>query len=212
LLGIDTATAATCVAVYDGVQVLAEQTTVDPRRHAEVLGPAIAEVMRGAGAAIRDLTAVAVGVGPGPYTGLRVGVATATSIADALGVPAYGVCTLDAFAWQAGAGDELTVVTDARRREVFWATYDVAGARTDGPSVSRPVDVTVRGRVVGPGAVLYADAFAHATGPDQLSAGALCALAGERLRNGLPLEPPRPLYLRRPDTAPPQPVKAVLQT
>ena len=212
LLGIDTATAATTVAVHDGSAVVAEVTTVDARRHAEVLGPAVADVVRRAGAQMRDLTAIVVGVGPGPYTGLRVGVATATSLADALAVPAYGVCTHDVLAHQVGPGGELTVMTDARRREVFWATYTADGVRRSGPSVNRPAEVDVHGRAVGPGALLYADVFADASGPGEISAGALCALAVERLRADQAFEPPRPLYLRRPDTAAPQPVKAVLQS
>jgi tRNA threonylcarbamoyl adenosine modification protein YeaZ len=210
LLGIDTATAATTVALSDGVRVLAESTTTDPRRHAEVLGPAIDEVLHVAGARAADLTAVGVGVGPGPYTGLRVGVATATALADALHVPAYGICSLDVLAHQAGP-DETTVVTDARRREVFWAQY-AGGVRVEGPAVNRPADVPIAGRVVGPGALLYADFFEAVHPPHELSAAALCELVCVRLRSDAALAAPRPIYLRRPDTAPPSAVaKAVLQ-
>lgn len=196
LLGMDTATAATSVAAYDGALALAECTTVDPRRHAEVLANAIADVLRRAGATARDLTAVGVGVGPGPYTGLRVGVATATALADALGVPVHGACTLDVLAQQ--AGPPCTVVTDAKRGEVFWASYDENGNRVAGPFVTRPADVTATGRVVGPDATV--------------SAAALCELVAARLRDGGELPAARPIYLRRPDTAAPGPPKQLLAT
>jgi tRNA threonylcarbamoyl adenosine modification protein YeaZ len=208
LLGIDTATTATSVAVCDDAVSLAEVTTVDPRRHAEVLGPAIREVLQRADVSTAQLDAIAVGVGPGPYTGLRVGVAAAVALADALGVPARGLCTLDVLSLQSGLAEPHTAVTDARRREVFWATYDSAGARVNGPFVSRPSDVTPHGRVVGPGALLYADAFGDVAGPEQLSASWLCALATTA---GAELLPARPIYLRRPDTAEPAMPKPVLQ-
>ena len=214
LLGLDTATSATSVAAYDGTDVRGEITTVDARRHAELVGPAINDLLRNSGVAAGDITAVAVGVGPGPYTGLRVGVATAVALADALGVPVHGVCTLDVLDRQAGHGEPLTVVTDARRREVFWATYDAAGARTAGPFVSRPAAVAANavGRVVGPATQLYADVFGGAAPPFDLSAGALCALVADRLDRGVPLLPARPIYLRRPDTAAPVAAKPVLQS
>jgi tRNA threonylcarbamoyl adenosine modification protein YeaZ len=213
LLGIDTATSATSVAAYDGEQVIAEVTTLDGRRHAELLGPAVSDVLRKSGVGVNGISAVAVGVGPGPYTGLRVGVATAVALGDALGVHVHGVCSLDALARQAGDGGPLTVVTDARRREVFWATYDATGERTAGPFVSKPAEAAASalGRIVGPGTQMYADVFGTASASLQLSAGALCALVADRLDRGQLLLPARPIYLRRPDTAPPSVAKPVLQ-
>lgn len=212
LLGIDTATPATTVAAFDGGQALAERVVVDARRHAEVLVPAIAATLDAAGVQARDLSAIAVGVGPGPYTGLRVGVATAVALGDALGCPVHGICSLDVLAAQAGLGDPLTVVTDARRREVFWASYDAAGGRIAGPAVGRPGDVaaTVTGRVVGPGALMYAAAFGDVSGPDRPSAAVLCALVAQRLASGETLLPALPVYLRRPDATVPGAPKPVL--
>lgn len=213
LLGLDTATPATTVAVYDGAQVVAERTTVDARRHAELLGAAIHDVLGDAGVTAGDLTGVAVGVGPGPYTGLRVGVATAASLADALGVPVHGVCSLDVLAAAAGPGAPVTVVTDARRREVFWASYDANGMRIAGPAVGRPSDAAamVTGRAIGPGAVMYAAAFGDVAGPEQMSAGVLCGLVAQRLPANGELLAARPIYLRRPDIAEPAARKPVLQ-
>ena len=144
VLAFDTATPAVTVALYDGTHVLAETTTVDARRHGELLAPSIDAVLTEGGASRLDVTAVAAGTGPGPYTGLRVGLVTARVLGSALGVPVYGVCTLDVIAADAAAaagGREFIVATDARRREVYWARYDASGRRLDGPAVGIPADV-----------------------------------------------------------------------
>ena len=98
LLAFDTATPAVTVALHDGQRVLAEASTVDARRHGELLAPSIAKVIAEAGAEPRDLTGIAVGVGPGPFTGLRVGVVTARVFGRTLGIGVHGLCTLDALA------------------------------------------------------------------------------------------------------------------
>ena len=144
LLAFDTATPAVTVALHDGTHVLAETTTVDARRHGELLASSIDAVLTEAGAGRLDITAVAAGTGPGPYTGLRAGLVTARVLGSALGVPVYGVCTLDVIAADAAAaarGGEFIVATDARRREVYWARYDAQGGRLDGPAVGTPADV-----------------------------------------------------------------------
>ncbi|WP_407913143.1 tRNA (adenosine(37)-N6)-threonylcarbamoyltransferase complex dimerization subunit type 1 TsaB [Kitasatospora sp. NE20-6] len=213
LLAFDTATPAVTAAVHDGTAVLAESYEVDARRHGELLLPTIDTVLRSAGVDKRALTAVAVGVGPGPYTGLRVGLVTAAALGDALGVPVHGVCTLDAIAHQArteGMAGAFTAATDARRKEVYWASYDADGTRTAGPSVDRPGDLVPPARSVGAGALLYPDAFPGATGPAHVSAGALAAFAAAELAAGRDLLPNAPLYLRRPDAQVPAGYKAVL--
>jgi tRNA threonylcarbamoyladenosine biosynthesis protein TsaB len=138
LLGLDTATPAVTVALHDGVQPLAQLVTVDAHRHAELLAPAIAKVIADAGASQRDLTGIVAGVGPGPYTGLRVGLVTARVLGAALGIPVFGLCSLDAIAADVTGGGEgpdsdFLVASDARRRELYWARYDSAGRRTFGP-------------------------------------------------------------------------------
>jgi tRNA threonylcarbamoyl adenosine modification protein YeaZ len=156
VLAFDTATPAVTVALHDGTHVLAEITTVDARRHGELLASSIDAMLAEAGAGRLDITAVAAGTGPGPYTGLRVGLVTARVLGSALGVPVYGVCTLDVLAAgvaSAGtaAGRGFVVATDARRREVYWARYDAGGRRLDGPAVGFPADVAgtvVAGTVV----------------------------------------------------------------
>ena len=210
LLAFDTATPAVTVAVYDGEQVVAERTTVDAMRHGELLAPEITSVLSEAGLVRQDLTAVAVGVGPGPFTGLRVGLMTARTLAAVLQIPVYGVCTLDVLAAEAvdtGTVDgPFHVATDARRKEVYWASYDADGTRLSGPEVLKPATVATDGPVVGRGAVLYPEAFPDGRGPENPTAGVLArAVAEERVK----LYDPEPLYLRRPDIAEPHKPKRV---
>ena len=84
------------------------------------------------------MDAVVCGTGPGPFTGLRVGMVTAAALGHALGGRCYRVCTLDAIAADAPCTEPLLVVTDARRREVYWAAYDPTGDALDGPTCSPP--------------------------------------------------------------------------
>jgi tRNA threonylcarbamoyladenosine biosynthesis protein TsaB len=197
LLALDTATPAVTVALADGDRVLASRSTVDARRHGELLAPAIAAVLDEAGVDRRSLTRVAVGVGPGPFTGLRVGLVTARTLGAVLEIPVVGVCTLDAIALQSGLDGVFRVVTDARRKQVHWAAYETDGGlrRVDGPHVDLPADVAWDGPAVGAGAEMYAEHFPGHRSPEHVSAVAMSAWVA----SGLPLLAPDPLYLRRPD-------------
>ncbi|WP_030482922.1 tRNA (adenosine(37)-N6)-threonylcarbamoyltransferase complex dimerization subunit type 1 TsaB [Nocardioides aequoreus] len=201
LLAFDTATSRVTVALHDGDRVVAAYDADEAMRHGEMLAPGIERVLAEAGATVADLDGVAVGVGPGPFTGLRVGLVTARMLALTRGLAVHGVCTLDVIAAEAAreGGDELTVVTDARRKEVYLASYG-GGRRVWGPEVVRPEDARLHGRVVGRGGALYPDAFPGATGPEHPSA----AVMAEVVQGGeVELLPAEPLYLRRPDAAEP---------
>jgi tRNA threonylcarbamoyl adenosine modification protein YeaZ len=203
-----------------GLRLLAAQVTVDARRHGELLAPAIAATLAAAGRTAGELTAVVAGLGPGPYTGLRVGLVTAAALADAVGVPVYGVCSLDAVALsvvgRAPAAGRLLAATDARRREVYWASYDERGVRVAGPAVDRPAELAARlaglgvTAMCGAGARQYAEALALPLLPAEHPAPlALAALARDRVLAGAPADPVVPLYLRRPDAVEPGRPKAV---
>ena len=209
VVGFDTATPAVSVALHDGERVVSEAFAADGRRHGELLAPMIAKVMADAGAARADLTAVAVGVGPGPYTGLRVGVVTARVLGAVLGLPVHGVCSLDVIAAAVPSGREFLVATDARRREVYWARYDAAGRRLEGPRVGRADSIpgAADWPAAGNGARLYPEAFGEVTGPAYPDARTLCAIVAGQL--AAPLLAPEPLYLRRPDAREPGPPKRV---
>jgi tRNA threonylcarbamoyl adenosine modification protein YeaZ len=202
LLAFDTSTPAVTVALHDGVQVLATHTVVDARRHGELLAPGIAQVLAETNTSASDLTGIAVGVGPGPFTGLRIGLMTARAMGDALAIPVTGVCTLDVIAAAVAATEPFLVATDARRREVYWATYDANGVRIDGPHVERPAAVEWQGRAYGAGALMYPDAFVDARQPEYPDAGVLASMVANGSATVLP---PDPLYLRRPDAVEPSP-------
>jgi tRNA threonylcarbamoyl adenosine modification protein YeaZ len=241
VLVVDTSTPAVTAAAVDlsaTPRLLAAEVTLDARRHGELLTPSIAAALATAGVNAADLAAVVAGLGPGPYTGLRVGLVTAAALSDALGIPAYGVCSLDGIAGAALAGarsegaraagptvaadpavravDLLLAATDARRREVYWATYDGDGGCVDGPGVDRPADLAARlaergvAAMAGAGARMYADVLAlPLLDPDHPDPVALAAAAADRVRGGAPADPLTPLYLRRPDAAEPGRPKAL---
>jgi len=227
VVGFDTATPAVSVALHDGERVVSEAVAADGRRHGELLAPMIAKVLADAGASRTDLTAVAVGVGPGPYTGLRVGVVTARVLGAVLGIPVHGVCSLDVIAAATVSsgqpGREFLVATDARRKEVYWARYDAAGGRLEGPLVGGAASIPGAAglAVAGSGGRLYPEAFGEAIGPaypdartlGMIVAGAIVAgqLGGQAAAPSppVPLLAADPLYLRRPDAKKPGPPKRV---
>jgi len=224
VLALDTSGAAVTVALHDGTSVVAGRSTLDVRRHAELLAPSVTAVLDEAGASRTDVSAVAVGVGPGPFTGLRAGLVTARVLGLALGVEVVGVCSLDALALQVarelpGEADAagFAVATDARRHELYWALYERASEpdgvprRVSGPAVTAPTALPDGVPVAGRGATLYPDDFAHPQGPLDVDAGAVAELAVRGLSSGgADLLPAEPLYLRRPDAAPPGARKRVL--
>jgi tRNA threonylcarbamoyl adenosine modification protein YeaZ len=217
-IGIDTATAQTTVALVqvsgdDGsVVLLAEAQHSDARRHGEVLPQLIAQVVRDTGHRPADLDAVVVGVGPGAYTGLRVGIATAVALGQTLSIPVLGGVTVDAIAFEYALTTPFSVVTDARRREYYLATYDDYRTPRDRPRVAAPqavIDHVSGVDVVAPSGtpeVVGVD-FVVVGAP---RASALCAVANDRLNRDIPTEPVQPLYLRRPDAAVAHAPKSVL--
>ena len=190
VLALDTSAAVAVALTDDAGVVLAQRSDAQQRHHAELLTPMIADVLAEAGVDRRELTAVVVGTGPAPFTGLRVGLVTARTLALALGIPVHGVPSLDAVAARASrvlpGGTDVLVATDARRREVYWALYRLVEAgRIDvlvAPEVAGAGDVAADPRsagalVIGRGASLYADAFTRRT--DAASPGLVMAVAGE---------------------------------
>jgi tRNA threonylcarbamoyladenosine biosynthesis protein TsaB len=198
LLAIETATDLVGVAVLGPDGGVVERSHVGGRLHAELLAPAIEEACALSGCVMGDVDALAVDVGPGLFTGLRVGVATAKALGQALGLGVLGVTSLDILA--AGARElagaprasRVVAVVDARRHEVFAAAYsfgedgaagpvDPADVREDRSEALSPeelvawLDVLASDGpvlVVGDGAVRYLELLAPRTGLD-------CGLAGE---------------------------------
>ena len=202
LLAFDTATPVITVAVHDGSRIVGEASGEGAMAHGELLAPAIRDAMAQAGAAMADLTDVAVGVGPGPFTGLRVGVVTALTLASTLRLTPHGVCSLDIVAADVQVEGEFLVATDARRKEVYWARYGADHVRLDGPHVLKPADLAAQHPelpVYGRGAQLYDSVLRAAGEGSDPRAAALAGLVVAGRAAELPLEP---LYLRRPDAVP----------
>ncbi|AZZ56026.1 tRNA (adenosine(37)-N6)-threonylcarbamoyltransferase complex dimerization subunit type 1 TsaB [Rathayibacter iranicus] len=193
LLAIDTSSG-TSVAVVDAAgEVRSERTETDTMRHAEVVGRLMQEALDAAGATPADMEAVAVGMGPGPFTGLRVGIAAARAFALGRGIRTFPVVSHDAIALEAlrhGRSEGFLVVTDARRRELYWSAYD--GLDEQGVPV----------RVAGPGLEKPAS-LPHPELPrldaDSVSAAALGVVAARLRAVGRIGAPDVPLYLRSPD-------------
>lgn len=202
-MAIDTS-AGTSVAVVDRDRgVIAEHGSAETLRHAELIGDLIQQALADSGVPVAALSGVAAGMGPGPFTGLRVGIAAARAFALAAGKPVVPLVSHDAIAFaRYGEGYEgpLLVVTDARRRELYWSRY--AGAdehgiprRADGPGLAKP------------------DELPHPDTPRldaaTVSAGALGMLAELTFLHRLPFAADQPLYLRSPDVTPSAGLKRV---
>lgn len=204
------------VALYRDGQVLSARRSATDRRHAETLIPMVQDALAEAGRDVSDVDAVVVGTGPAPFTGLRAGLATAQAFAQARDIDVAGVCSLDALALAAGTG-EVLVVSDARRRELYYARYQVDDQDvrpTHPPAVAAPeqivaehADLIRSGQVHGPGLVVAADRLglgpeaAHGPATDPVDPVNLARIAIRRRVTGGDLSV-TPRYLRRPDVHP----------
>lgn len=210
VLAIDTSTSQimTGVLEYVGGEIAVISGKSDPGQtaHGELLAPSIQQVLAAAEIEPSGLDAIVVGLGPGPFTGLRVGIVTGSAMASALEIPAYGACSLDAVG--SDIGGRALVVSDARRKEIYYAAYDEQGVRIVGPDVDKPDQVVVAmsdlgiTRILNAGADKYADLLSSFgvpvtpayPRPDELLRAAI--RSGDFGGEPTPLTP---LYLRRPD-------------
>jgi tRNA threonylcarbamoyladenosine biosynthesis protein TsaB len=147
ILGLDTATPATVVAVLpdagEPVELRHDPAPGERPGHARELLPLAQQALDAVGATFGDIARLAVGVGPGTFTGLRIGVATARALAQATGAEVAAISTLDALAEAAGAAERpLLAVLDARRGEAFAAAY-LGGERVAGPVAIAPEGLSV---------------------------------------------------------------------
>ena len=132
-LAIDTSTSKTIVGIIDDGAVLFEEAHEGATDHGRALSELVAKALK----VSKPPHQVVVGMGPGPFTGLRVGIAFAQTFALARDIPVIGICSLDAIKVDS---TEYTVAIDARRKEIYWASYK-AGVRVDGPHVNKPSEV-----------------------------------------------------------------------
>jgi tRNA threonylcarbamoyl adenosine modification protein YeaZ len=213
LLAIDTAANLCAACVYDAGagRELGRSVRDIGKGHAEVLMDVIGAALAAAGLELRDMGAVAVAVGPGSFTGIRVGVSVARGLALALKVPAAGVTTLEALAFETReefGGKPVLAVIDGGRDGIYAAVYDGLGKVSYAPVV---VDLeTVVGLARGAAVVTGSAArrIAEKAGLESLWIGSeaptadIATYARLALANGFSGEKPRPLYLRAPDAKP----------
>ncbi|MGA9160821.1 MAG: tRNA (adenosine(37)-N6)-threonylcarbamoyltransferase complex dimerization subunit type 1 TsaB [Actinomycetota bacterium] len=165
VLGIDTSTEQTSVALGTEHEMMGTARFAGVRRHDDVV-PAIERLLGWTGVELSHVGGVAVGIGPGLYTGLRVGVEAGKALAQVLRVPIVGICSLDVLAFGVQHTNRLIVaVIDARRREVFYGLYrPVPGGvmRVGEYGVATPAALAAELEVereemllVGNGAILY---------------------------------------------------------
>ncbi|MGB9825310.1 MAG: tRNA (adenosine(37)-N6)-threonylcarbamoyltransferase complex dimerization subunit type 1 TsaB, partial [Desulfofundulus sp.] len=148
VLGIEAATPVAAVAVVDGERLLAERMVNNRRTHSVNLLPMIKAVLEDAGVGREDLGGIAVSSGPGSFTGLRIGMATAKTLAQVWGLPVVGVGTLDALAHPlTGQGGLICPILNARKDEVYAAVYRTVDGeleRLEGPVAVRPGELAGR--------------------------------------------------------------------
>lgn len=223
IVAFDTASSATAVALCDPAAGLSLQARDDPAagerpRHASRLMPLVVELLERAGGGWPSVERIGVGIGPGTFTGLRIGVATARGLGQALGIPVIGVSTLRSLALNAGGEDAGAVlaVLDARRGELFLAAWGLADGALGEPLLAPEAIAPDRASAVlaalprpllavGPGAVDFKAQLGRsgAVVPDEgselhrITAVNHCRLASAA-QPGAPAEI-TPQYLRLPD-------------
>lgn len=200
VLAITSSTAVVGVAIADGGTVVAFEEITTDRRHAEELTPMVQRVLSAARLPLQDIDTLAVDVGPGRFTGMRVGLATARSLAFALDIPVVGVTSLEILA-AAQPGFPVTAVIDARRAEVFQQTFSPDGSSDlaiVGPAEELVARIGPDNRVVGDGGDRYHELYGPRLIPNQAPSASVLALMAED-REPRPGRQIEPVYLRDPD-------------
>lgn len=215
IAAIDTSTIAVSVALADADGLVARFDAPRVRRHAETVLPALDAVLLLAGRNRREITHLCVDVGPGMFTGLRVGVTTAITLAMAFDLPVVSVGSLDVLAWRVALGGAhrgaVGTVLDARRKECFVQPFSVtpgeapvalapAIAATPGPAaeVLRNHGCAL---AIGDGPAAYPDQFADFTvlAPSYPDAATAAIVALRTIDTATSADEVTLRYLREPD-------------
>jgi tRNA threonylcarbamoyladenosine biosynthesis protein TsaB len=218
ILAIDTALDACAAAVLDtSAGIVAQESQVMKRGHAEALMPLIARVMKESGVAFTALDRIAATTGPGSFTGLRVGLSAARGIALAAGKPVVGVTTLTAFAAPIISENEepnpVVAAIDARHDQVYFQAVGGDGSSLIRPQVApieKALDAARFGalHLVGNAARILADRWPADAAPpitvDQQAAPDIAWVAWLGAAVSVESSPARPYYLRAPDAKPPK--------
>jgi tRNA threonylcarbamoyladenosine biosynthesis protein TsaB len=215
ILAMDTATERGSLALVAEDQVLMEYALESHGTYLTRLMPGVAALFTDTGKDLADLAGVAVSLGPGNFTGLRIGLATAKTLAWSLKCPLVPVPTMEVLAAQFPFNPyPIGVVIDAKRGEVFWGLFECPkdqpqllegplrlAAADLPPRLPRPLLLT------GPGLEVHLGVLTHELSPEIAlappemrapRAPTLARLARHRMEQGLTSNPAQlvPTYLR----------------
>ena len=133
ILGIETTGKVGSVAIIDSSGKTVNRVTTDSMSHLRELVPMIKELVDELGISLNELDAIAVSVGPGSFTGIRIGLATAKTLAQTLGKKCISVNSLEIFKEKADSDNKVAVIYNARRGQVYGAIYGNDGSEILAP-------------------------------------------------------------------------------
>jgi tRNA threonylcarbamoyladenosine biosynthesis protein TsaB len=215
-LAIDTALAACSAAVLDTGNggLVASESVLMARGHAEALMPLVAQVIKKSKLAFADLERIVVTTGPGSFTGLRVGIAAARGLGVATNIPVVGVTTLSAYAAPYLAADDqipVVVAIDARHEHVYLQVFGEGGRTLIAPRLA-PLKEAIRAASNAPARIVGTAAQAVASGMGRTAPQPVTVDPREAPDIGWVAQigaavaeaqaPPKPQYLRAPDAQP----------
>lgn len=220
LLAIDTATNSGGVALSRNEEVVGLIMVKTPLEYSDHLIEMVDFVLSRNGITLGEVGGIGVSSGPGSFTGVRIGLATAKALGQALNIPAVGISSLEALADQfRHVRSRVSPMIDARRQQIYGAVYDTSGAKPRQvipESVMAPTawvrDLPREDLLfVGDGARMYRGTI-EALRPDALVLGSdnrildsICRLSYARFRAGesAPVDQLAANYVRPPDAEPP---------
>ena len=216
LLAIDTATESCSAALLVNGKVY-QRTTLQARKHAELILPFVDELLTEAKIEKKDINGLVVGQGPGAFTGVRIGIGVAQGLALALNLPVVAVSNLKTLAFHAyqklatKSKKNILVATDARMKEVYWAKYEVFGANivaltAENVGAAKHIDTSAIDAYIGSGFHVYQPLMDYAKSHPMLYATHVYSQSADMLRMvkddfeslATNIDAIEPVYLREP--------------
>lgn len=211
ILGIETTGKIGSVAIIDENGRTVNRVTTDSMSHLRELVPMIKELVDELGISLNELDAIAVSVGPGSFTGIRIGLATAKTLAQTLGKKCISVNSLEIFKEKADSDNKVSVIYNARRGQVYGAIYGNDGSEILAPGpymLDEVLEVAEEYDDIkwyGDGVIAYADRLSsmNIAEVDEMnqSADMVCRCACLKLEDGelLDFDQLEPEYMRLPE-------------
>ncbi len=212
ILAFDTALSGCGVGVFSGASRYA-RTEAMSSGQAERLMPIIADVMGQAGIKFEDLDAVVTTTGPGAFTGLRIGMSAAKALGLSLGIPVFGITTLQALATQyareKNPADSLAVIIETKREDFYFEVFSREAQGVSEAAAVPGADIlrTIKGKkvvILGDGAARFksmdgAADLNFAEGFQVPDMGFIAANFYEKSSGDVYIQSPEPVYLRGAD-------------